>query len=254
MSQLSNKQMVEIAEDRHWWFASRTRALLTLLNKYISPNGAARQVLDVGSGAGNMMHHLGRYGAVIGLENNPKPIAVAHQRGYDVREGIAEEMPFAHATFELVAALDVLEHCPDDRAILRECNRVLKSEGYIIVTVPALQWLWSHNDVINKHYRRYTTAQLSAVLRETGFKVRHITYNNFFIFPLAAAMILARRGGATPDLATPDDEAAYQVEMEPTHPVINAVLTIVGQVESLVLRFVPLPIGVGIICIAQKRD
>ncbi len=253
MSNLTNNQIMEIEEDKHWWFASRTRALVTLLNKYINPHGAKRQVLDVGSGAGNMIHHLSHYGDVIGIENNPKPIAIAQKRGYDVRQGHAENMPFDDASFELVAALDIVEHCPDDQVILSECHRVLKKSGYIIVTVPAFQWLWSYNDVINKHYRRYTTAQLSDVLHKTGFEVRHITYNNFFIFPLAAAMILARRDDSAPDLATPDDEDAYQVEMEPTHPVVNAVLTLVGQVEATVLRFIPLPIGTAIICIAQKR-
>ncbi len=80
-----------------------------------------------------------------------------------------------------------------------------------------------------------------------------ISYNNFFVFPLAAALIVLRRGRAEPELASPHfDEDAYQVEMEPTPPVLNAVLTLVGKLEVALLRRVNLPVGTSVIAIAEK--
>jgi SAM-dependent methyltransferase len=242
----------ELAEDRHWWFASRTRALFSMMDGLVS--GHDNRILDVGCGAGNMFHHLSRYGTVIGIENNPKPLAVARERGYDVRLAQAEDMPFPDRSFDLIAVLDVVEHCEDDQRVLQECHRVCRPGGLIVITTPAFQWLWSRNDEINHHYRRYSGRELTAKLQQAGFRVRRLAYNNFFVFPLAAALILLRRkGGNVPDLAAPDtDEEAYQVEMEPASPPVNAALTLVGSVEAALLRWVNLPVGTGMICIAQR--
>jgi hypothetical protein len=123
----------------------------------------------------------------------------------------------------------------------------------LLVTVPAFMFLWSQNDVINMHQRRYTVPELTAKLERHGFRLLRISYNNFFVFPLAAGIIVLRRGRAEPKLASPHfDEDAYQVEMEPASPVVNTVLTGVGKLEVALLRRVDLPWGTSIIAIAEK--
>ncbi len=250
---MMDKMPIEIEEDKHWWFAGRTRSLLNMMDRVIKPNGQKR-VLDIGCGAGNMFHHLARYGPVVGVDNNPKPLAVALDRGYDVREGEAENLPFEDDSFEVVALLDTVEHCDDDRAILQECYRVCAPGGYMIVTVPAFMWLWSHNDVLNDHKRRYTNKDLRLALAEPGFETHRITYNNFLVFPLAAAMVLLRRrAGQEPELGSPHfDDESYQVEMEPAPPLLNAILSAVTWTEAQILRWINLPVGTSIICIARK--
>jgi SAM-dependent methyltransferase len=242
----------QLEEDSHWWFASRTRALLGLLDK--EPPDSSQKILDVGCGAGNMIHHLSRYGSVVGIDNNSIPLRIAHQRGYDARLAEAEDMPFEDRSFGLVTALDVIEHCENDLQILRECYRVCTDDGLIAITVPAFQWLWTNNDVINDHKRRYSKSELRAKVTEAGFTVKRLTYNNFFIFPLAAALLVARRRSERePELATPStDEEAYQVEMEPTSWPVNALLTAVGWLEASILRLTDLPLGTSLICIAHK--
>lgn len=242
-----------IAEDRHWWFAGRTWAILKITDRLVRPNGSKR-VLDVGCGAGNMFHHLARYGPVVGVDSNVRPLAVARERGYDVREGLAEDLPFGDGSFDLVALLDTAEHCPDDMPVLRECFRVCAPDGHLIVTVPAFMKLWSQNDVLNNHKRRYTARQLGEKLSKVGFRIRRITYNNFFLVPLAAALILLRRSThQQPELGSPHfDDESYQVEMEPVPPVLNSILSGVTWAESEILRRLNLPVGTAIICIAQR--
>lgn len=244
----------KIPEDNHWWFASRTRALTAVMDRLL-PKTAGFNLLDVGCGAGNMIHHLGEYGRVKGIEIDPRPVKMARQRGYDVDQFDATQpLPFPDNCFDAVTALDVIEHNQDDLAILADSYRVLKPGGHMIITVPALMWLWSHNDDINAHVRRYTAAELKQKLAQTGFSVRRVTYNNFFVFPLAATLILLRRKAkAEPKLASHHlSEDEYQVEMEPASPPVNALLTLVGKIEATLLGLVNLPIGTSLIAVGQK--
>ena len=246
-----------LEEDRHWWFATRTRAILAYLDRYVGP-GKGGKVLDIGCGAGNMAHHLAHYGDVVGVDNNPRPLAVARERGLDVREGLAEDLPLEDEVFGLVALLDTVEHVPDEgeTKVFQECWRVLKPGGKLLVTAPAFMQLWSHNDVLNAHQRRYTVPELRDKLFAAGFRTLRGSYNNFFVFPMAAALIILRRGAqAEPDLASPHfDDEAYQVEMEPAPPLLNSVLGAVGRLEALLLRLTPLPVGTGVILIAEKAE
>ena len=246
---------IKIEEDKHWWFAGRTWSLLNMLDRVVKPDGSKR-VLDIGSGAGNMFHHIARYGPAVGIDNNPKPLVIARERGYDIREGLAEDLPLEDGSFDLVFLLDTVEHCEDDDAVLRECYRVCAPGGHLVITVPAFMWLWSHNDVLNAHQRRYTTQELREKLAPLGFQIRRMTYNNFFVFPMAALLILLRREAEQePELGSPHfDDESYQVEMEPAPPLLNTILSGVTWTESQVLRWLNLPVGTSIICIAQKPE
>jgi hypothetical protein len=208
-----------------------------------------------------MTHHLRHYGDVIGVDSNSKPLEIARERGLEAYQGSADDLPFEDGTFDLVTLLDTVEHVPAEDTVFDECRRVLRGPdaasgragGRLLVTVPAFMFLWSQNDVINMHQRRYTVPELTAKLERHGFRLLRISYNNFFVFPLAAGIIVLRRGRAEPKLASPHfDEDAYQVEMEPASPVVNTVLTGVGKLEVALLRRVDLPWGTSIIAIAEK--
>jgi len=239
-----------LSEDRHWWFHTRTASLLALLDQYAPPAGL---VLDVGGGAGNMVHHLSRYGRVVGIDNARKPLRVARGRGYLALLAEATAAPFPDATFSLVALLDVIEHCPDDHAVLAEAYRVCSAGGLAVVTTPALSWLWSHNDVDNRHLRRYSRQNLASLLAEVGFDVLRVTYSFFLVFPAAAGLVLLRKLlGASPSLATPDEDSAYQVEMEEAPGALNSLLLRAGSLEARLARRHDLPVGTGLLAVARK--
>jgi SAM-dependent methyltransferase len=244
-----------LEEDRHAWFAGRTRAILKYLDAELGPKAAGekRRILDIGSGAGNMAHHLAHYGEVIGLDYVARPLAVAHGRALDVCQGAGDGLPFPDDTFDLVALLDTVEHIPDEFGVFAECRRVLKPGGKIIITVPAFMWLWSYNDEINAHQRRYTAPELRQKLEISGLRVTRLSYNNFFLFPLIAALRLLRP--EKPELASPhltQAEEVYQVEMEPIPEPANTILHGVGWLEAELLQRVELPVGVSVIGVAEK--
>ncbi|MEM7125759.1 MAG: class I SAM-dependent methyltransferase [Chloroflexota bacterium] len=244
-----------LEEDRHAWFAGRTRAILKYLDREMPPRAAGeeRMILDVGSGAGNMAHHLAHYGHVVGLDSNERPLAVAVQRALDVCQASGDLMPFENNSFDLIALLDTVEHIPDEFGVFEECLRVLKPGGKLMVTVPAFQWLWSYNDEINDHQRRYEASELKQKLEISGFRVRRNSYNNFFLFPLIAGMRWLRP--YNPDLESPhltEEEEVYQVEMEPIPEPVNSILHVVGWVEAILLDWIPLPFGTSVITVAEK--
>ena len=244
-----------LEEDKHAWFAGRTRAILKYLDAELGPSqpGAPRKVLDVGGGAGNMAHHLAHYGQVINLDFNPRPLAVAAQRGLEVAQSSGDQLPFAANEFDLVVLLDTVEHIPDELGVIQECLRVLKPGGKLMVTVPAFMWLWSYNDEINAHQRRYTVPELKQKLEISGFHVKRISYNNFFLFPLIAGIRLLRPynpGLASPHLTTAEE--VYQVEMEPIPQPFNAVLHGLGWFEAELVQRMSLPFGTSVLCIAEK--
>ena len=241
-------------EDRHAWFAGRTRAILKYLDAELRSGqpGEPRKVLDIGSGAGNMAHHLAHYGAVMGVDPNARPLAVAALRGLDVVQSTGNALPFVDA-FDLVALLDTLEHIADEMGVLADCWRVLKPGGKLIVTVPAFMQLWSYNDVINAHQRRYTAPELAQKLTGVGFRVKRISYNNFFIFPLIAG--IRRLRPYHPTLESPHLTAnadVYQVEMEQIPEPFNTILHGVGWLEAELAQRVDLPFGTSVLCLAEK--
>lgn len=244
-----------LEEDKHAWFAGRTRAILKYLDAELGGQGAAslRRVLDVGGGAGNMAHHLAHYGAVTNIEYNPRPIPVAQQRGVTTVQGSGDALPFPDAAFDLVALLDTVEHIPDELGVFAECARVLKPGGVLLVTAPAYMWLWSYNDEINAHQRRYTAGELKLKLELSGLHVSRISYNNFFLFPAVAAVRFLRP--YNPGLKSPHlDDAAdvYQVDMEPIPEPLNTILHGVYWLEAEILERVAFPFGVSILCAARK--
>jgi hypothetical protein len=145
----------------------------------------------------------------------------------------------------VVAALDGLEHIGDDVGALETLGDALVPGGLLMVTVPAYGWLWGPHDELNHHVRRYSRRDLRAAVEAAGFEVERTTYFNSLLFPVAAAVRLARRylirhQEATAHLAVPGRT-------------VNELLTRVFAAERRVLRHVDLPFGVSVLALARRR-
>jgi SAM-dependent methyltransferase len=192
MDQRLMNTMLEL-DDRHWWYRGRRRIIRAELDRLAVPESA--RVLDAGCGSGRTLEELGRYGEVFGIELDPGAAEVARDRGCgEVRIGRLEELPWEDGYFDLITCLDVIEHTPDDRATLRELRRVSRPGGFLLVTVPAYQGLWSTHDVANHHYRRYSRPRLRAAALDSGWRVRRMTsFNGLLLGPAAAVRLAERR-------------------------------------------------------------
>ncbi len=106
---------------------------------------------------------------------------------------IPRDLPRLSGRFDIVTCLDVLEHLDDDVAGLRTIRSLLAPGGQIVVTVPAYDWLWSGEDVISMHRRRYTRRRLLAAARAAGLDVLYASYFNLSVLPAMTAVVWKRR-------------------------------------------------------------
>src|SRR6266481_4478082 len=188
-------------EETHWWFAGRRRIISGFVEHICSTlEKRPPHILDVGCGTGANLELLARYGKAEGVDVSPEALAFCRERGLqNVRQGEAEHLPYADASFDLVTGLDVVEHLDDDAAGLREMRRVLRPGGYAFVFVPAFMFLWGVQDDISNHRRRYTLKSLLHTVREAGFEIERATYANFsFFLPVLLGRLLMRLTGIRP--------------------------------------------------------
>src|SRR6185503_4295362 len=157
-------------EDTHWWYVGRRRIIQSLVEKIVATlNTPEPRILDVGCGTGANLKMLAAYGRAEGVDISPQAVEFCHERGLDsVKLGAAEDLPQENDSFELVTALDVIEHLDDDVAGLREMRRVLRRDGRVLLFVPAFMFLWGVQDDVSHHRRRYTLPSLLRRLKRQG--------------------------------------------------------------------------------------
>jgi SAM-dependent methyltransferase len=238
------KTMLDV-DEHHWWYRGRRRIIAVELDRLPVPHPA--RVLDAGCGSGRTLQELVRFGEVSGIELNPDAAGVARARGdFDVRIGRLEELPWDSGTFDLITCLDVIEHTPDDRLTLRELARVTKSGGWLLVTVPAYQALWSQHDEANHHYRRYARGSLRAAAVEGGWEVQRMTsFNSLLLAPAAVVRLAQRRRRPT--------NGEYKSDLDLGPAWLNGVLERPLVSESRWLaRGRTLPAGLSLLAVLQK--
>lgn len=142
-------------EEWYWWHRARQTIVTTLLRRHLPEGVPSRRVLDVGCGAGATSLVLREFGTVLGVDFGVEAATAARGRGLQSACMDAGHLGVRDESFDIVVALDVLEHLDDDVAAARELRRVLKPGGLLLVTVPAYRWLWSDHDVALGHRRRY---------------------------------------------------------------------------------------------------
>ncbi len=232
-------------EDSHWWFVGRRAILESFLERISSELRIANcelRVLDVGCGTGANLEMLANFGEAEGVDVSDDALEFCKAKGLKVHKGLAEELPFEDESFDIVTALDVVEHLDDDVAGLKEMHRVLRSGGKTLIFVPAFMWLWGVQDDISNHRIRYTKKQVVERLEEAGFEIERATYANITFFaPILAGRTLMRITGVKPESENNINVSA-----------LNGLLGKIFSAEKYWLRRANFPFGVSIVVVAKK--
>ena len=113
---------------------------------------------------------LAKFGEAEGVDVSDDALEFCKAKGLKAHKGLAEKLPFEDESFDVVTALDVVEHLDDDIAGLKEMNRVMKKSGRALIFVPAFMWLWGVQDDISNHRIRYTKKQIVERLKKQVLK------------------------------------------------------------------------------------
>lgn len=234
------------SEKNYWWFIGKRKIVLDRLPQ----NPRNLKVLDVGCGTGITDCELIKQGFdVYSMDISPDALAFCKQRGLKkLIKGSIMKIPFKDKTFDIVLLLDVLYHkqVTNDVQALKEVYRVLNKGGLLIITDSACNALYSKHDIAVHGKERYSKLKLCKEVKECGFNVKTASYFNTTVFPF---VFLMRKIG---NILHRDMLVASGETDLPDF--INKILTNVLFLESLIMKYVSLPFGVSVFCIAEKPN
>jgi len=155
-----------------FWHRLRSDYALDVIGR-LAPSSPV--IVDVGAGAGIFGSHFARrfpggtYGFIEPIPALAQRLRQRYSPGADWSERSLRDA-------DGLVLLDVLEHQEDDAAFLADLREKMRLGAFLLVTCPALSWLWSDWDEKMGHYRRYSAGGLAAVATKAGFKVTESRY------------------------------------------------------------------------------
>jgi SAM-dependent methyltransferase len=228
-------------DETHWWFQARREIVCDVVARFVP---AGSDIVDYGSGTGSTALRLCSDGyRVVAAEVSQEMLEACRERGIPTVDLGSEWI--APASADCVLACDVLEHVEDDLGPLAKLRALLRPGGLLIGTVPAYEFLWSGEDYVSSHVRRYTKSTLKKSLMGAEYEVVWSSYFNTLLFPLAASVILAKR------LLRPRD--MYRSNVEPIPGWQNTLFRSVFSRERKLLRWLRLPFGLSLIFVARPQ-
>lgn len=240
-------------EDRHFWFRIRNEVIVAMLSHTAKSLPPRFSMLEAGCGTGNVLRAMSEafpQALITGMDLFSDGLRFAAKRGSKTLvQADITSMPFA-SHFNVIGLFDVLEHLPDEQSVLVNLASILRRDGRLLVTVPALPSLWSYFDVASHHCRRYTRETLSAALLQAGYRVEFISYYMMSLVPLVWTLRILSRSSV--DSADTHSQALNELQVTPG---LNGVLYALLKLESqFVMKRHPLPIGTSLVAVAIKTS
>ncbi len=250
-------------ENTYWWHVGKRLLVQSVISRYFKPSASDStpvRVLDVGCGAGRVLQMLSEYGQVYGTDLSSLALEFCRKRGFEgvCQADIIEGLPFPNATFDLITALDVVEHLQDDAAGLRNLWQALKPGGLLVVSVPAYQFMFSYWDEMLGHQRRYTQHSLLTRLEQAGFVAEKSSYTNTVTllpavtFRLFKGIWLRVRPTVKPLRAGYVAVNEAETDFVDLPASLNHLLIKVYELEAALVRVTRLPFGLAVLVAARK--
>ncbi|MFZ2541670.1 MAG: class I SAM-dependent methyltransferase [Gallionella sp.] len=234
-------------EAGNFWFQARNTLILHLLRKHC-PN--LKSFLEIGCGTGFVLSGIANTfpsATLVGAEIYSTGLEYAAHRlpGTQFMQMDARNIPF-ESHFDALGAFDVLEHIEEDSIVLAQMHQALKPGGALLLTVPQHPSLWSNQDEMACHVRRYTVTELKQKVSSAGFD---IVGSGSFVALLLPVMWLSRRLGNINSAVAHDPMAELRIGT-----VANRILGAIMFVELMFTRIgVRFPAGGSLFLVARRR-
>lgn len=240
---------LQAIEGRHWYYVGKREVVRHWLNR-VEPPQRAHLLLDCGAGTGLFAQEMEQFCRVLVLDDHEEALRILRTRfrSDQILSLAGDRVPLPDGSLDYVTALDVLEHVPDDAAVVRGFHRLLKPGGLAVVTVPASMALWSDWDVALHHFRRYNRGQLRALFLHDAWEIVHVNYTNVLAYPAVWAVRKWRAWRTAPG---GEKKTVARTEDRVPSALMNALLR--AQFTKLAHWRVPFPIGVSLVLVARRR-
>ncbi len=235
-------------EKKYWWHKGKLYLLKSLITKYF-PARTDLTILEVGCGTGEVTQFLAQFGTVTGFDVSTEAIAFCKNSGVNnvfVADLTAADLSLQAKRYDLVVALDVLEHVQDDVLAMANVKKLLKDTGYFFVNVPAHKFLWSEHDEALHHKRRYHSLEITKKLKDAGFKIIKKSYFVTLVFP--GIVFFRMWNNFFGKSAYPKTSYVVLPDM------LNNLLIQILKLEANFVKNFSLPIGTTITVVATKDD
>lgn len=230
-------------EIENWWFKSRRKYLLDLLGDVSKDS----KILDIGCSSGIFLKDLEVLGFkkeyLFGVDISENAIANCKANGIQNAFVMDAQDISLDEEFDIIIASDCLEHLEDDKKAISNWSRILKTGGTMYVFVPAFQSLWSHHDVVNMHFRRYTNQELKTKLVHENLTVVKSSYWNFSLF---VPIYIFRK------LSMFFSENKKEEGQIIDNVTVNYILLKLLLLENSLLKYINFPFGISTFCIVKK--
>jgi SAM-dependent methyltransferase len=250
-------------EETHYWHVHRRGIILDQLRRFAPPDTCG-PLVEVGCGIGTVATHLNEHGYRVDYSDvYGEALEIAAKRAREKLGSAAAERRFVRMDvtrglplklWSGIMAFDVIEHLPDDQGMLEHVRDALAGTegGFVMVTVPAFQLLWSPWDDVEKHKRRYTREGLTDLLQRTGFEVVQSTY---FFGPLFFAALGMKGARLLKSAIAGGEKARGIADLTESKNIeaLNRVMLGVLSGERRLLERATLPVGTSILAIARRR-
>lgn len=234
-------------EDRSFWFIRRNEVIKNVVSTHL----LSGLFVDVGGGNGfvsKMLEDSFPRLDVAMVEPGEHGCINAKSRGVSQVYNCTFEEYQNNGRVQNVGLFDVVEHIEDDIGFLKSINKRMELGGKVFITVPSYQFLWSGEDVLAEHYRRYRVSDFYRIASLTGYK---LAYRSYFFATLIPLIFLLRsipwRLGASQKVL--DTEASH------SSGVVTKLLELFLLLEEKIRRIVgSMPIGASLIVVLEKTE
>jgi SAM-dependent methyltransferase len=206
-----------------------------------------RTIWEVGAGNGAVCIGLSKLGhEVIAVE----PLYagaryIASQRLVTFGSTL-DELKLPNKSIPAIGAFDVLEHIENPVPMLNEFSRVLSKNGFLLITVPAHQFLFSEYDSSIGHFRRYSVSELRSQLSVAGFEIVSCRFLFSFLVPFAWVLRVLPEKIGLKNSATSRQSARTQFRIAQW---LSAVFRSLVAIEKIFR----LPFGLSILAVARPK-
>lgn len=226
MDLIEQANMTEEQELQHWWIRTRFLYIDKLFRRLHQADRKRCDVIEFGCGTGQNLRYLRSLspyrqmiGRTLGIDSG---FDGERRRDWMTAEDrLTTEWSGETQPFDVLLAMDVLEHIDDDVGALRRWIGALRPGAAVLLAVPAFQLLWSPHDVVMGHHRRYKKDSLRQLAESVGLETVRLTYAFGHLFP---PVLLIRR------LLQKDDKS--DSDLKPHPPLVNRILTGMGRCEA----------------------